>query len=814
MNVTGYALILFMAFQGVRVLSQTGEPVAHRAFGGIQPAISPDGNVIALSLHGSICRMPRDGGTLTRLSRSEGMDTDPAWSPDGKQIAFINSLPAMNLGRVRMIEAEDGSARTVPKELWARGQLQFHPDGKRLLGAFSASGQPNQLQWLELATGELTPVKIEPLESYHRAWMRWALSPDGGTILFATFQDVPGEQSGNNGPAADLWQVSAAGGEPKKLARWPSRIFGLRWEPDGRSAFAVTDRGGAYNDIWRVPVDRILEGARQLTFGQADEDWPSANHNGNFLIHTENQEQATALVRVDLKSGQRQTLQIERIDFREPAGGIHLNLVDAQTGEPVVARVSVKQEGGKFHFPLGALYRYTGGVGHFYARQSAELTVPAGSYTLRAWRGPEYLVFEQKFEVAADKSREIRVEMKRWINMPERGWFSGENHVHANYGYGAWHNNPATIRDQCEGENLHVANVMVANSDGDGVFDRQYFLGRPDPLSASHTIIYWNEEFRSTIWGHLTLGSLSQLVEPIFTGFKDTTNPWDVPTNADIADRTHAQQGTVSYTHPASNPESPYDGAYSGKGLPVDAALGRIDTLDVMGWGYEASVRLWYRLLNCGFRIPGAAGTDVFLNRIQSYPPGWGRCFVKLTNSLSYAEWIRGQKAGRSFVTSGPMLEWDAAGEAPGSTIQLKSPGPVRVRARASSQLPVKGLELIINGVVAKTITPRTNERELALDEEVKLDSSGWVAVRCTSENDSFPEGGRTLSAHGNPIFVEIPDHPFNAKSDAEYFLAWIDRLEGDLKKRDRIPVGLEHVKSQLDTARAVYRRLAGASPP
>src|SRR5688572_15720231 len=229
MNITGYALILFMAFQGLRVLSQTGEPVAHRAFGGIQPVISPDGNVIAVSLHGSICRMLRAGGTLTRLSRTEGMDTDPAWSPDGKQIAFINSSPALNLGRVRVIGAEDGSPVTVPKEIWARGQLQFHPDGKRLLGAFSASGQPGQLQWLELGTGTLTPVNIAALESHQRASMKWVLSPDGERILIATFQDMPGEQTGNNGPGADLWLVSAAGGEPKKLTRWPSRIYGLRW---------------------------------------------------------------------------------------------------------------------------------------------------------------------------------------------------------------------------------------------------------------------------------------------------------------------------------------------------------------------------------------------------------------------------------------------------------------------------------------------------------------------------------------------------------------------------------------------------------
>lgn len=99
----------------------------------------------------------------------------------------------------------------------------------------------------------------------------------------------------------------------------------------------------------------------------------------------------------------------------------------------------------------------------------------------------------------------------------------------------------------------------------------------------------------------------------------------------------------------------------------------------------------------------------------------------------------------------------------------------------------------------------------MVLDQEVRLDRSGWLAVRCASENSRFPEGGRMLSAHGNPIYVEIPGRPLNARSDAEYFLAWIDRLEGDLKKRDRIPAGLNQVKSQLDTARAVYRRLVTA---
>jgi TolB protein len=780
---------------------------ARRAFGGIQPTRSPDGRAIALSYQGVICRMPSEGGDLIRLTRTEGWDVEPAWSPDSQRIVFINA-PGFNTGLVRLIAAEDGARLKLPKDVLARGRLQFHPDGKRLLGMFALTGQPDRLQWFDLDSGELTPISIASLDANQRSSIKWALSLDGTAILFATFQDRPGEQTGNNGPSTDLWRIPSSGGESQKVARWPSRIYGLCWDAEGRGTFVVTDRGVAYNDLWHIPLHRPLEDARKITFGQADEDWPSVSGDGRWLVHTENQEGATALVRVDLKSGQRQTLSLDRVDFCEPSGRVRLTLKDAHTGDPLVARLSLKQHGGKFHFPLGALYRITSGFGHFYARHTAELTVPAGKFTLQAWHGPEYFVHKQELEIPANETREVVLAFERWINPPESGWFSGENHIHANYGYGAWHNDPGTIRDQCEGENLHVANVVVANSDGEGVFDRQYFLGRPDPLSSARAIIYWNEEFRSTIWGHLTLGSLSQLVEPIFTGFKDTTNPWDVPTNADIADQTRGQKGTVSYTHPAWDQDSPYDGAYSAKGLPVDAALGRIDTMDVMGSGYEASRRLWYRLLNCGLRIPAAAGTDVFLNRIGSYPPGWGRCYVKLTNGLNYAEWMRGQKAGRSFVTTGPMLDWSADGRPPGDTLRLDGPRNVRVRARTSSQFPIKGLELIVNGAVIPTSVSTNKANELLLDQEVKLDRAGWLAVRCASGNASA-WAGPMFGAHSNPIYIEMPSHPFDARADAEYFLAWIDRLDADLKKRDRIPTGLEHVNKQLNDARAFYRRLS-----
>jgi len=790
--------LLVMAASAAGIGEPNLDEVSHRAAGAIQPAVSPDGRTVAVSFQGAIATLPIDGGTLKRLTLEAGWDIEPAWSPDGRRLAYWNSS-RMTAGTLRLIDAETGAPVELPRTMTGRGRIQFHPDGRRLLGMFSPGGFPDRLQWYDLETGEATPVGINALEPLHLGRMRWALSPDGGTLVFTKNLDLPGEQEGNNGPGTELWRVRSTGGEPGLIARWPARVFGLCFEPEGSAVLLVTDRGGAHYDLWRLPLAGAAV-ARPVSEGRFDEDGASVSGDGRWLVYTDNAERATALTRVDRLTGDRSILRVERVAFPVTTGRLQLELRDGLTGAPLTARVSVSAQDGKYYHPQGALYRLYQGHGMFYARDQAEMEVPAGTVTIRVWKGPEYLVTERTVDVAPGASERLRLELVRWINMPERGWYSGENHIHANYGYGAWHNDPSTVRDQCEGEDLHVANVMVANSDGDGVFDRPYFLGAPDPLSSDRTILYWNEEFRSTIWGHLTLGNLSRLVEPIFTGFADTTNPWDVPTNADIAVRTRAQGGAVSYTHPASNAADAYDSAYSAKGLPVDAALGRVDTLDVMGWGYRESLPLWYSLLNCGFRIPAAAGTDVFLNRIVSAPPGWGRAYVRLTNGLNYSAWIEGQRAGRSFVTSGPMLDLTVNGHAPGETLQLDRPGSVTLEAVAWYPGALDSLEVVVNGQVYAVKDAGTDRDEIRFSKEVQVERSGWVAVRCSAGN------GR-LFAHMNPVYLEVGDQPTAAAEDAAQLLRWIDRLEADLRRRDRIPrTELESVRSQIESARAVYR--------
>ena len=116
----------------------------------------------------------------------------------------------------------------------------------------------------------------------------------------------------------------------------------------------------------------------------------------------------------------------------------------------------------------------------------------------------------------------------------------------------------------------------------------------------------------------------------------------------------------------------------------------------------NSGLRLWYRLLNCGLKIPATAGTDRMTNRVTV---GANRVYALIKGKFTYQTWIDALNRGNTFITNSPFLICHADNKNPGEEINISGKRPVTIIAEMWSQLPVDRLEIIVNGeVIAEKI--------------------------------------------------------------------------------------------------------------
>ena len=170
---------------------------------------------------------------------------------------------------------------------------------------------------------------------------------------------------------------------------------------------------------------------------------------------------------------------------QEPRGTLELSIVDSETLQPVPARVEV-EAGGAFHVASDAL-RFGGdcdmsdeGAGYttlaaaqaglkdrlsnpyssstqFYSTGQSTLSLPPGDATVTVFRGPEYRVAATPIEIKAGETRRREVRLVRWIDMPAKGWYSGDDHIHIPRPSSEL--NPQ-ISKMMQAEDVHVANLL------------------------------------------------------------------------------------------------------------------------------------------------------------------------------------------------------------------------------------------------------------------------------------------------------------------------------------------------------------------
>lgn len=496
-----------------------------------------------------------------------------------------------------------------------------------------------------------------------------------------------------------------------------------------------------------------------------------------------------------------------------PLVPLRVRILDEQ-GRPATARVYLTGSDGLSYAPPGSSARITAMSSEyfFHADDAFEIELPAGETTVEVSRGPEYRLTAKRITLQPGMPAEAVLNLQRWTHPTSKGWWSGDVHIHANY-TSPHHQviEPRDVRLQVAAEDLNYANMMVANSSGAFIHDRQYFEARPHRFSTPENFIYWNEENRSSAFGHMCFLGLKRLVEPFYNGFRNTPYWDDFPANYTLAQQVFDQGGAVSYAHPGAG--SSFEAA-SIKELPVDLALGQQTAMDVLSNNDEAvTTEMWYRLLNCGFRVAISAGTDAFTNVADHYLAGGNRVYVQTGERFDYTAWLDGFRKGRSFASNGPILTLTVNGKSPGDEIKADGAMEVQVRAQVSSQVPLDSVDLIVNGKPVHTVA---GGEAVDFTHTLKLGKSSWIALRALGPRHRLVLNDTQAYAHTSPVYVSFGGQPVRLREDLRFYREWVEKLIARTEKSGRFakPERKAEVLALFTKALAWYRRTEAASNP
>jgi hypothetical protein len=474
-----------------------------------------------------------------------------------------------------------------------------------------------------------------------------------------------------------------------------------------------------------------------------------------------------------------------------------------------------------------------------YRADGETIRLPAGEFIITCGRGPEYIP-ETRTVSINQSAAALDFRLRRWIDPPSHGWYSGDHHIHAagcsHYESPTEGVRPEDMMRHVLGEALSVGAVL--NWGPSYYHQRQFFESRDNKVSTGSTLLRYDLEvsgFPSSHCGHLVLLRLREQDYPDTRQIEDWPS-WDLPilkwakAQGAVVGFAHSGNGLQVQTRELPNYELPPFSGIGANEYIMDVTHDAVDFISAADTPFVYELNIWYHTLNCGYRTRISGETD--FPCITDARVGGGRSYVHLPQALNYDAWCEGVRVGRSYVSDGfsHLMSFTANGMEAGTTggeLRLERSGVLRATVRAASLLAETAsgppapsrvqsqwspeyarvgqsrdvaVEVIVNGhpVATQRLTADGSLRDLAFD--IPIQRSSWVALRILG------------SAHTNPIFVLVGERPIRAsRKSAEWCLKAVDQCWS--QKSPRI-IAAERLAAQraYDHARQRYRQILSES--
>lgn len=442
----------------------------------------------------------------------------------------------------------------------------------------------------------------------------------------------------------------------------------------------------------------------------------------------------------------------------------------------------------------------------FYIDGTYHAKLPAGKYQIVIARGPEYRITRESFEIVQGKETQLEIGLHRWIDMPEKGWYSGDVHIH----YGRSNKlEDKSIRLQMQAEDLHVANLLQMDDIATVDF-HQYNWGKDAYENQSQYALVPGQEGPRSHRGHTIQLNIRQPIQ----------NAARYYLYHETFEAIHQQGGIIGYAH--TRRQNDFGASY---GLALDAPFGLVDFVEVLQFA-KLDLEVWFDFLNLGYKLSPAAGSDSS-PLTAGTSPGDVRSYVKVDGKYSVQKWFGGLRSGKTFATTGPMLTLTVNGKGMGSDVHV-SQGETLSITTSGALNPDIGLlekiELYQQGELIAYSTSEEGSQELMLNRELYASQGGWFVVKAIGKKNKNTLRPVAVSA---PVYVYVDGNGFcklpDVPSIVEKQNANIQKLlhaipENHVYSYDfplslalrnkHWPKNLPHLKTRVEQANLKYKHL------
>ncbi|WP_436714495.1 CehA/McbA family metallohydrolase [Roseiconus lacunae] len=581
----------------------------------------------------------------------------------------------------------------------------------------------------------------------------------------------------------------------------PDHLTVATWDlaserPQSHFAIDIADTGVTYAliDLRRLPDDQTISHLRFVDKATGDDLQTfaltlRAAPKGHLAIDVVDQNGQSIPVLMSLATEEGGRLW-------EPAEAVDLTTVF----NDIVPHLSSSGRGYMFYLPGKRRGRY------WVVRPPIEMTLPAGRWDIKVLRGLEFTPIKKTVAVVPHEWTRTTLQPKRWTDMNRRGWYSGDDHVHAQL---INSEDARKLMDYTRAVDINVANVLEMGDVMRTYYPQRGFGKDFQVRDQNHWLVPGQEDPRSVL-GHAIGLNLSSKVRDLD---RYLSNEW-------IAEQIHQQGGLYGHTHVGAN------ACFVHRQMALFTPFGIVDFNSIMQ--AQLGTELYYDFLNLGFKMTATAGADTpyggTIGAVRTY------AYTGDTEECSPDAWFAAIKRGRTFVTNGPMLDFrvqaalpNGEDALPGDEICSDRNRRLQVTAKAwgaeGAAAPARLRLIKLGEVEREAVANEPNAGSLNLDVEIEVGRGCWIAAHAVSHDGA--------EAHTTPIYLtrEGYRHWDRDKAGAllEKQLNVLEEIEFEISKSERLirsGAGLldywnrrsadqaEAVRKNVSAARNEYRRL------